>query len=568
MASSILLDILIIFSVAVPVAYIFHRLKIPTITGFLATGVLIGPSGLGLVQDMQRIDLLAQVGVALLVFSLGLEFSLKHFGEVKLVAIFGGIMQIVFTTLAVVGISLSAGTGWREGLLLGCAIALSSTAIVYHIFSQKRLIDSPYGRIAMGMLIIQDLSAVVMVALLPIVAATSGEFSGAQVFNALIRAFAVLAATLVISKYVLPYLLHQVTSTRSKELFLITVLVLALGFGYFTDYLGLSFALGAFLAGLAVAETDFRFHALSEIAPFRYCFNGLFFVSIGMLVNISFFKTSWWIIPLIAIGIPFCKAAITTTVIMILRYPIGVAVMSGLALSQVGEFSFLIAIVTKKAGIITPFLYDFTITSAFVTILLTPLIVNVSPYIAKLAEKALPFYNARCAKRSSAISADHMKGHVIICGFGPLGSSVGHILEQAEKDYLVLELNPNTVRRLKTKDSSRPVYLGDGASAEILYKSGIERADVLAITAPDYMNSIAIIKQARAMNQKVKIITRAKFRNQVDDLYAAGADIVISEELEAGIEMARYILLHMGINEGTIEQYSQTVRAFGSADFF
>lgn len=564
MSNTILTDILIIFAVAVPAAFIFHKLKLPPIIGFLVTGVLIGPSGFGFVNEVERINLLAEIGIALLVFSLGLEFSLKHFGEIKIVALLGGAMQIILTISLVIFISIFSGFGWREGLFLGCAISLSSTAIVYYLLAQKRLVDSPHGRIAIGVLIFQDLSAIPMIALLPIIAAPYGANIWPVIFQAFLKAALVLSIFIIGGWFLLPHLLHQITLTRSKELFLITILVIALGFGYLTSSLGLSFALGAFLAGLMLAETDFRFHALSEIAPFRYCFNGLFFVSIGMLVHPLFFGPYWWLVAIIALVIPFVKALVTTLIVFLFRYPMRVAVMAGLALSQVGEFSFLIAVIARKAGIISIYLFDFIVAAAFITILITPVIMAVSPCISEFIERLLPLLKMR--QRGALIKAGHLKNHVIICGFGPIGSSVGHILEQAGRDYLVLELNPATVRRLKNAD--RPVYLGDGASAEILYKSGIERASVLAVTAPDYMNSMAIIKQARDVNPHLKIITRAKFRNQVEDLYSAGADIVISEELEAGIEMGRYILMHMGIDESAIEQYSKTIRAFGSADFF
>lgn len=566
MSHTILTDILIIFIVAVPVAYLFHKIRLSPIIGFLVTGALIGPAGIGLVGDMDRINLLAQIGVALLVFSLGLEFSLKHFGEIRGVAIGGGILQIVLTTLLVIIISSFVGFTWREGLFLGCALSLSSTSVVYYLLTQKRLLDSPHGRIATGILVLQDLSAIPMIALLPLMAASSGSIGAGEILLAVFKIALVIGLFLAGQKFILPWLLHQITLTRSKELFLITILVIALGMGYLTDGLGLSFALGAFLAGLMVADTDFRFHALSEIAPFRYCFNGLFFVSIGMLLHPSFLTEHWGMVFAILVAIPVGKAVIATLVVFLLKYPINVAAMTGLTLSQVGEFSFLITLVARKAGVISGFLYDFTIAAAFITIIFTPLVMHLSPAVASLFEKTWPFRVLRGARHAAAIKADELKDHVIICGFGPLGSSVGHILEQAERDYVVLELNPATVRRLRDKDA--PVYLGDGASAEILYKSGIERASALAITAPDYMNSVAIIRQARLMNQGIKIITRAKFRSQVPDLYAAGADIVISEELEAGIEMGRYLLLHMGVDESTIEQYTQTIRAFGSADFF
>lgn len=568
MSHTILTDILIIFIVAVPVAYLFHKLKLPPIIGFLVTGALIGPFGFGFIGDINRINLLAQIGVALLLFSLGLEFSLKHFGETKTTSVMGGILQIVITILLLLFVSSVAGFGWKTGIFLGCAISLSSTSIVYSLLSQKRLIDSPHGRISIGILIIQDLSVVVMIALLPMLVEGSNSFTVIGILVATLKVVAVFVVFILGQKYLLGPILHHIALTRSKELFLTTILVLALGFGYITNALGLSFALGAFLSGLMLADTDFRFHALSEIAPFRYCFNGLFFVSVGMLFNPAFLMNHWILVVLILIAIPICKAAITSIVVFFMRYPVSVSVMTGLSLSQIGEFSFLLTLIAIKAGLISNFVCDFMIAAAFLTIVVTPVIMNMAPSIANAAGRIGWLNKIRCAKRAADIDAAHLSNHVIICGFGPLGSSVGHILEQAEKEYIVLELNPSTVRRLRFRDDAKPVYLGDGASAEILYKSGIERASVLAVTAPDYMNSVAIIKQARVMNSKIKIITRAKFRNQVEDLYSAGADIVISEELEAGIEMGRYILLHMGFEEVLIEQYIQTIRAFGSADFF
>lgn len=566
MSHSIIADILIIFLSAVPVAYVFHRLKLPPIIGFLVTGALIGPAGLGLVEDAERIDLLAEVGVALLVFSLGLEFSLKNFGDIKAVSIGGGLVQIASTIAVTAALAVLFGMGPAEGIFLGCILSLSSTAIVYYLLSQKRLVDSPFGRISVGILILQDLSVVLMIAFLPFLAMTSLDWPG--IFAATVSAAFLISLSIIGGKFVLPHILHHVMLTRSKELFLISVLVLALGFSYLGSVLGFSLALGAFLAGLMVSETEFRFHALSEIAPLRYCFNGLFFVSIGMLFNPAILLQNWWWIPVIVAGIPLAKSLITSLAVFFFRYPVSVSIMSGLALSQVGEFSFILALAGRHAGILSGPVYNFVIDAAFVTILITPVVMSLSTRAASFMERVFPFLKARCSRRAAEIDVKHLSGHVIICGFGPLGSSIGHILEQAGRKYVVLELNPATVRKMRSTGADRHVYLGDGASAEILYQSGIERAEVLAITAPDYMNSVAIIKQARMMSQNIKIITRAKFRSQVDDLYAAGADIVISEELEAGIEMGRYTLLNMGVDESTIEQYTQVIRAFGSADFF
>lgn len=567
MSHTILTDILIIFAVAVPAAFIFYKIKLPPIIGFLVTGVLIGPSGMRLVTDPTRIDLFAEIGVSLLLFSFGLEFSIKHFGAMRKVVFAGGILQISAITACATAVAHLSGYPWAESLFWGYAITMSSTSIVYYILSHKRLVDSPQGRISLGLQIVGDLSVVPIFAILPVVASSSySSISLLEVAAGLMKALLVFAVFFAGSRYVIPRILHHITMVKSKELFLTTILVIALGMGFFTDRMGLSFVLGTFLGGLMIADTDFRFHALSEIGPFRYCFNGLFFVSIGMLVHSDFLTSHIVWLTVLCMAIITGKAIITALVVILFSYPMGVAVMTGIALSQVGEFSFLIALVARRAGIVSSELYNFTVAAAFITILLTPLLMSWAPHIAGFFDRRFSFYNRRCSKRAADIDSKGMHDHVIICGFGPLGSSVGHILEQVGREYIVLELNPATVRRLK--EGNRRVYLGDGASAEILYKSGVERASILAVTAPDYMNSMAIIKQARNMNPGLKIITRAKFRNQVEDLYAAGADIVISEELEAGIEMGRYILLHMGIDESTIEQYSQTIRAFGSADFF
>jgi monovalent cation:H+ antiporter-2, CPA2 family len=567
MSHTILQDILIIFITAIPVAYIFHRIHLPPIIGLIATGMLIGPFGLGWVVDVNRIDLLTMIGITLLLFSIGLEFSFKSLSEIKKVTFIGGLAQVVVTAALAASVGLAFGLRLPDGIMIGCIVALSSTAIVLYIFQQKRWIDSPHGRVAAGILIFQDLSTIPMLALLPLLTATSiVTWAHLDLGTALAKIVFIIVVFFGFGKYLLPHLLHHVTLTRSKELFLLTILVLALGMSYLTNWLGLSFALGAFLGGLMISETDFRFHAVSEISPFKYVFIGLFFVSIGMMFDFSFVLRHIGPVITLLLAVIVGKALIITVIVFLLRYPLSVALIVGLSLGQIGEFSLLVALIGSKSGLLSDFLYNLTISGAIFTILLTPVLITIAPRIGGWIEKALPFNRWRCGARAKDIDAAHMKNHAIICGFGPLGSSVGYILEQASIDYLVLELNPSTVRRIREK--MKPVFLGDGASPEILYQSGIERAAIMAITAPDYMNSMAIIKQARALNPKIKIITRAKFRNQVQDLYAAGADIVISEELEAGIEMGRYLLLELGINESTIDEYIMGIRAFGSADFF
>ena len=568
MGELILRDVLVIFLVAIPIVLIAHRMNLPSIVGFLLTGIVIGPEGLGLISDAARIDLLAEVGIALLLFHVGLEFSAGNLKGLKKIIIGSGLIQVLVTIAA--GIVFGYFINWPlpHGIFFGCAAALSSTAIALAFMSYKRWLDSPAGRISTGILVLQDLAVVPMIILMPFVA--SGQIASGAHMKFLVPALKIIAVFLIlwiVFRYLLGFLLHQVARVGSKELFIIVLIGIALGTAWFTQRLGLSFALGAFLAGLMVSATPFRFHALSEMGPFRACVSGLFFVSIGMLISPTFIFEHIGEVAAVVAFIVIAKTVIASGAVLAMGYPLGVALTVGMLLGQMGEFSFLLARVGYHEAIISFDIYQLLIATAGVTIIFAPVMMELSAFAGPTLGRLSP----RILRRSGSLfnvphDAEKMKEHAIICGFGPLGETIGHLLKKSGTCYVVLELNPRTAERLKK--AKCPVYIGDGASAELLSHSGIENAKLLAIAVPDYLNSLAIIRQARRLNPQITIITRSRYRDHVEDFYDAGADIVVCEELEGGVEMGRYILLELGVKEDDAARFVSEVRSFGSADFF
>lgn len=568
MGQDILRDIVVIFVVAVPVVLIAHRLRFPSIVGFLITGFIIGPHTLGLIPDIEEIRVLAEVGVALLLFSIGLEFSfdrLKGWGR----PIIGmGALQVIATVAIGFGTGILLGWDIVRSAFLGSTVALSSTAIVMAILSHKRWFDAPAGRITTGILILQDLAVILMMVILKVLVMPHEGTGLVDVVTTAVKLIGLAAAIFVLDRWVLEPFLRHTALLRSKELFVVVVVGLAVAASYATEKMGFSFALGAFLAGLLVSTTEFRFHALSEIAPFRYCFNGLFFVAVGMLVDPAFIANNAVNVASLVAFMVLAKILIVGGSIIAFGYPVSVAAIGALMLAQTGEFSFMLVFFGWKEGALPLDFYQLIVDSAAITMVLAPFLVSVAPLIGeKLAfvTWSLKPLRGRMQERAPD-ECEFLSNHAIICGFGPLGMTVGKVLDQHKIPFVVLELNPKTTERVK--QGGRCAYVGDGASAALLNHSGIERARLLGVAVPDQLNAIAILKQARQMNPDIYIIARSRYRNQVQMLYDAGADVVVCEELEGGIEMGRYILEELGVAHDEVSRIIGEIRAFGSADLF
>ena len=568
MGQTILRDLLVIFAVAIPMVLLAHRLRFPSIVGFLVTGFLIGPHLLKLIPDMERIGVMAEVGAALLLFSIGLEFSFERLRGWKR-QLFGiGTLQVAVTAAVGTGAGLFFGWSFAESVFLGCAIALSSTAVVLAILSHRRWFDAPAGRIVTGILILQDLAVIPMMVGLKFVALPDGGEEH-MVAAAVIKVAVLASALFVLYRWVLEPVLHYIAKPRSKELFVVVVIGLAVGAAYATEKMGLSFALGAFLGGMLVSTTTYRFHALSEIAPFRYCLNGLFFVSVGMMVNPVFVVEHGLGVFLLVLFILLLKGLIVGGAIVAFGYPVSVAAIGAIMLAQVGEFSFIVTLFGWKAGVIGVDAYQYIVDAAAITMLIAPFLVSVAPRIGEKLSFVTWRVKALRGKWQAVVPDEAepmLAGHAVICGFGPLGMTVGKLLERRGMPFVVLELNPATAARVKA--GGYRVYVGDGASGALLHHSGIENARLLAIAVPDQLNALAIVSQARRMNEKLYIVTRSRYRDQCQSLYDAGADVVVCEELEGGIEMGRYIMQELGMAPDEISSLFSEIRSFGSADFF
>lgn len=566
MGDTILKDILIIFIFAIPAVIVAHRLKIPSIVGFLIAGLVIGPHGLRLIPDAENISTLAEVGVALLLFSIGLEFSFERFkGMRKSVALMGA-LQVAVTTALGFMVGMLSRLSATESLYLGFAASLSSTAIVLAILSHRRLFDAPSGRITAGILILQDIAVIPIMVILKLASTHVSNGLAAEVGIAALKLFALAFVMFALSKWILRPLLHYLSKPLSKELFVTVVVGLAIGSAYVTEKVGLSFALGAFLAGLLISSTDYRFQALSEISPFRYCFNGVFFVAVGMIVNPLFVLENMGSVTTMVAFFILAKILVVSSIIVLFGYPLSIAIVSGFMLAQVGEFSFLLAHFGQQAGVVRPELFQLIVSSAALTMIIAPLLVAISPVIGeKISSSKFSESPKRRRERAEVVTED-ISDHAIICGFGPLGKTIGKLMDRHSIKYVILEMNPATVAR--ERQHGRTIYLGDGASSALLNHSKIERARLLAIAVPDYMNAVAITSRAREMNPSIFIIARGRYRDQCPRLYDAGADIVICEELEAGIEMGRYVLSQLGMFKDDVRKIVDEIRSFGSADFF
>ncbi|MFA4936058.1 MAG: cation:proton antiporter, partial [Candidatus Methanoperedens sp.] len=441
-----LLDFVIIFGVAIGIAFLFYHLRIAPIVGYLIAGVLLGPSVLGVVSDIELIEVLAEVGVILLLFLIGVEFSLQELFRLSRAVFVGGFLQVFLTTLAVLFISLSLGASFEQGLFVGFLVAMSSTAIVLKILSDRGEMDSPQGRMSTGVLIFQDLSVVVMVLLVPMLAKSS-ELSIADIVLNVFRALAVVAVVLVVSRFVVPAMLYRVVQTHSRELFLISIVLICFGTAWLTSLVGLSLALGAFLAGLVISESEYGNQAFSEILPLKDIFTIIFFVSIGMLLDVNSVLSAPLFVVLAVLAVLVIKFIAGALVPVVLGYPLRIGVLVGVALSQVGEFSFVLAKEGLNFGLISGYQYQVFLASSIITMAFTPFMIQGSGRFSGFIEK-LPLPEAMKSGRfhENENEKAKLKNHVIVVGFGLNGRNVSRVLSASAIPFVALEMNPETVR--------------------------------------------------------------------------------------------------------------------------
>ncbi|HLR77262.1 MAG TPA: cation:proton antiporter, partial [Balneolaceae bacterium] len=555
-----LYDLVVLFVISVVIAYVCYRFNLLPIVGFLIAGIIIGPHAMGLVKDIELVNTLAEVGIILLLFTIGIEFSLEKLNHIRRAIFIGGGLQVAGITAIVTAILSLFGLPWQTGIYTGFLIALSSTAIILGILSDKEQTDTPAGQLSLGVLIFQDLAIIIMVLLIPFLAEDSGTQT--NILWALGKAFLIIVGVLLLARRVVPWLLEKVAHTRRQELFLLTVIAICFGTAGLTNLAGVSLALGAFLGGLVVSESYYSEQAVSEILPLRTIFTAVFFVSIGMLLNVNYLVNHPVLIILSALIVLALKFIINTTSFVILGRPIRIAAASGLILAQISEFSFVLERAGNSLGLSPAGLGDAgSQTFIAVTVLLmiaSPFLFSAAPGMGNLFA-SLFSGRAETKKTLHEKDAESIEDHVIIVGYGPAGRYLVKALRDSGIPFVVIEMNPQSVKEMKQQDL--PVIYGDAGQTHILNSAVIKKAKLLVIATNDPTSSPLILKRARQINPTLQIILRARYLNQVERLEQQGADIVVPEELETTVRLFRHVLGAYLIPEQEIERQVNNLRA-------
>jgi CPA2 family monovalent cation:H+ antiporter-2 len=556
----VLRDLAVIFAGSLLVILAFYRLKLPALPGFIVAGILLGPNALGLVSDPHRVEALAEVGVILLLFTIGIEFSLSRLKEMGRQVVAGGLAQMGFTILATLAVGVALLPSWRVALFLGFLIALSSTAIVLKVLTDKGEIDAPHGRLATGVLIFQDLCVVPIMLVLPFLA---GKAQGGVVglLLALGKAALVVVGVIIAARTVVPRALKEILKTKSRELFLIAVILIGTLTALGTAAAGASLALGAFLAGLIISESDYAHQALAELMPFRDIFISLFFVAVGMLVQLDTMNEHV-VITLIAVAVIMGGKALSAAVgPALMGYSGRVALLAGVAVSQIGEFSFVLAKEGRVAGLLPETLYQQFLGVAVITMLVTPFLLQGGPAILDGLEKVMPLDRLLPGFRPRGFAPvqDPVSDHVVIAGYGLNGRNLAAALRSINAPYLIVELNAQSVRNARAE--GEPAFYGDATREEILHALGVDRARLLVIAISDPSATRRMVRVARDLNPNVHIIARTRYIVEIPELTRLGANIVIPEEFETSIEIFARVLAHYNVARDEIDRLVSEIRA-------
>ena len=558
--ASFTFDLMLVLGAAAVGGYIVNRLRQPVLLGYLASGLVIGPLGLQLITDTENIQELAELGVAFLLFALGVQFSLEELNRVRNIALQGSLLQIGLTTGLVSAIALTFG--WADSLpraiFGGTVLSLSSTAVVLKTLTERGETNTRHGQIMLAILIAQDLALGFMLAVLPAVNQPGALW---QVIGlVLLKVGGFLVAALLIGRWVIPIIIRQVVSTESSELFLLTLIALCLGVALVTARLGLSIEIGAFVAGLMIAEIDYADHALAKVLPLRDTFASLFFVSIGMLIDPSILINNFDRILGLVILVMVGKALIVLPIVLGFGYSLKTAVLTSCGLNQIGEFSFVLALVGLENDLISQDTYLLLLGTTAITLVLTPLSLKIASPLAQWLYRQ-PKLSALLQRFESpqSVGAEEIKNHVVVAGFGRVGRVIVSLLQQQGYRVLVLENSEAAAQSLRREKI--PFLLGDADSELILAKAALPMAKALAITLPDPASTRLLLVRARAIAPDLDIIARAHTTQELDQLSQLGAQEVVQPEFEAALALSTHLLSTLDQLDDQLEATMAQIRA-------
>lgn len=546
-------DIVIIVMAALLGGLIAQMLKQPLIMGYILAGVAVGPYTGGVtISDVHSIEKLAEIGVALLLFALGMEFSLRELRPVRAIALFGTPVQIILTTLYGFGIGRILGWSWTSSVWFGALISLSSTMVLIKTFEKQGMMGTLSSRVMIGVLIVQDLAVVPMLIILPQL--NNVQNGMAILLIAAVKAAIFLIVIILAGTKIIPWLMRYIANWNSRELFLIATTTIGLGIGYATYMFGLSFAFGAFVAGMLLSQSDYGYQALSDIIPLRDVFSLMFFTTIGMLLDIRFLLANWAMILLLVALVMLGKAVILAVLSRAFGYHNVIPLAMGLGLSQVGEFSFILGRVGINTKSITGEFYTMVLTMTIVTMLLTPFISGLTTPLYAMARRWMKPLKLEPLN----FPGKGFKEHIVIAGGGRVGMYIANVLHQKHIPFVILEYNSRRVHEVR--ESGFPIIFGDAAKTIILEAADLKKAKLLLITTPVAVISLGIVAHAQRINPGIRIIARAEGEEQMKALYAKGVTYVVQPEFEASLEIVNQTLLNLGIPAEQFKTFTKDAR--------
>jgi CPA2 family monovalent cation:H+ antiporter-2 len=556
---AILRDLAVVMAIATGVALLFSKLRLSVIPAFLVAGTILGPTGAGLVSERAMVDALAEIGVTLFLFTVGLDISVSALGKMRRQVLLAGGAQVSATIIVSFLIMMLFGSPAPEAMFIGFVISLSSTAIVLKVYADRMESDTNQGRISFGILLFQDMAMIPMMLLVP----TLHQWEAASIpaiFTTLAKAAAGVTGLLLLARFLIPRFLKEIIRLNNREILAMTVLLVVLGTAYLAHRFGLSLGMGAFLAGMVISESDYVHEIAAQILPFRDVFNGIFFISVGMLLHLPFLFENIVLVLAMVAAVALVKAVSAGWTVHALGYPWRVAIITALGLVQIGEFSFLLLSEGLRQQLVGPTQYQFLLAVTVLTMMATPFLIGAAPAIAKRWDKfVVRGKEFPETEEEAAIRRNGMENHVIIAGYGMNGKNLARVLKATRLPYVVVDMNDVQVR--DGRDAGEPMFFGDVHRPEILDRLGIARARILVLAISDPMATRRAVAIARRSNPEIYILVRTRLVADVDDLIALGANAVIPEEFETSVEIFARVLAEYHVPDHIIRQQEELIRS-------
>ncbi|MCB0363790.1 MAG: cation:proton antiporter [Bdellovibrionaceae bacterium] len=571
----LLIDLIVILGSATLVATIFYSIHLPPVVGFLFAGILAGPNGLGLVKTLPSVEVLTEIAGVLLMFTIGLEISLRQLLAMKKVLFGLGLGQMALTMgLSALIFHFGFGFGWPRSVFFSSIVALSSTAVVLKLLKDSRNLDSPLGQTSLSILLFQDIAVIPLLLILPLLAgakaaqATASPLSLETIGTFVLTSGGLILFVLVGSRWVVPWILDRVAKTRSSEIFFFSILFICAGTAFLIEFVGLSLSLGAFFAGLMIASSPYGKQTMAEFTPLRDNFLGLFFVSIGMLLSLQFVQEHWLQVIALSSGILLIKFFCIFAVLWMFGITSTVGMVTALTLFQIGEFSLILADQGRGLGMMTDKQYQFFLSVAIISLALTPVLYRLAPKlsfqsnlrsliprsISEVAHQLRDQWVTKVSVDSVKHGAGELAGHTIIIGFGIAGQEVASALKALDLPYQVIEMNPDTVKAAKKRGD--PIIYGDATKHEILEQAGLERAHLVILVVNSLDITTAVLRTVHKMRPEIEVLARLQYLRDLNQLKASQNVEPIVSEFETSLEILARTLKAYGAEDHQIHQFT------------